>query len=136
MRRGPHSRGSAARRPSDSGATRHVATRSPARVSDSASDPLTENGLCRSDHHRGGPLVGEALAGQAPPGPEVERERDDGTELPPHGIRRGEPRPETMASLAAGYGAEVDLQSVHGLVAAHGLAFPQWPARDFLPPSG
>ncbi len=37
---------------------------------------------------------------------------------------RGELSPAKMSSLAAEYGAEVDLQSVPKLVAAHGLTFP------------
>ncbi len=38
---------------------------------------------------------------------------------------RGELNPEKMRALAAEYGAEVDLQSVPQLVAAHGLTFPR-----------
>jgi hypothetical protein len=37
---------------------------------------------------------------------------------------RGELSPERMTSLAAGFGAEVDVAGVPGLVAAHGPAFP------------
>lgn len=37
---------------------------------------------------------------------------------------RGELSPAKMTSLAAQYGAEVDMQSVPKLVAAHGLTFP------------
>jgi len=39
-------------------------------------------------------------------------------------VARGEINPATMVALAAEYGAEVDLDSVPGLVATHGLTFP------------
>jgi mannose-6-phosphate isomerase-like protein (cupin superfamily) len=42
---------------------------------------------------------------------------------------RGELGPGTMATLAAEYGAEVDMESVPRLVAAHGLTFPGSPAH-------
>jgi hypothetical protein len=42
---------------------------------------------------------------------------------------RGELVPDKMASLAAEYGAEVDLSSVPRLVATHGLTFPAGPAH-------
>jgi mannose-6-phosphate isomerase-like protein (cupin superfamily) len=42
---------------------------------------------------------------------------------------RGELVPDKMASLAAEYGAEVDLSSVARLVATHGLTFPAGPAH-------
>jgi hypothetical protein len=40
---------------------------------------------------------------------------------------RGELDPATMATLAAEYGTEIDLSSVPGLVAAHGLIFAMAP---------
>ena len=43
---------------------------------------------------------------------------------------RGELNPARMASLAAEYGTEVDLSSVPGLVAAHGLTFAMGPSPE------
>ena len=43
---------------------------------------------------------------------------------------RGELNPAAMASLAAEYGTEVDLSSVPGLVAAHGLTFAMGPSPE------
>src|SRR4030088_278782 len=43
---------------------------------------------------------------------------------------RGELNPARMASLAAEYGTEVDLSSVPGLVAAHGLTFAMGPSHQ------
>jgi uncharacterized cupin superfamily protein len=42
---------------------------------------------------------------------------------------RGELVPDKMASLAAEYGAEVDMSSVPRLVATHGLTYPAGPAQ-------
>ncbi len=49
----------------------------------------------------------------------LEKFFDEMTEL----AGRGELSPATMSSLAAEYGAQVDMQSVPKLVAAHGLTF-------------
>jgi quercetin dioxygenase-like cupin family protein len=43
---------------------------------------------------------------------------------------RGELDPARMAALAAEYGTEVDMGSVPGLVAAHGLTFPMGPSGE------
>jgi mannose-6-phosphate isomerase-like protein (cupin superfamily) len=40
---------------------------------------------------------------------------------------RGELNPGAMSALAAGYGAEVEFESLPGLIATHGLAFPGAP---------
>ncbi len=42
---------------------------------------------------------------------------------------RGQLGPGTMAELAAEYGAEVDMESVPRLMAAHGLTFPMGPSH-------
>jgi mannose-6-phosphate isomerase-like protein (cupin superfamily) len=40
---------------------------------------------------------------------------------------RGELNPQAMAALAAGYGTELDFESLPGLIATHGLTFPGGP---------
>jgi quercetin dioxygenase-like cupin family protein len=40
---------------------------------------------------------------------------------------RGELNPQAMAALAAGYGTELEFESLPGLIATHGLTFPGGP---------